>query len=153
MNDRRGFTLIELLVVIGMILVLMGAMTVSVQKAQMRARISKATQESKEMTNAILAFENMAEGRSLQKYVTGGWSECSESSMRFILGAEKGDNGEMAPVLFNASVSGGKIRDPWGKAYQYKIELTGNMQTPAPKLYTAPCLPNIYRLSDGERGL
>ena len=52
----RGFTLIELLVVIAMIAILMGAIGSSMNQARKRAMISKATQDVKEMTNAILAF-------------------------------------------------------------------------------------------------
>ena len=43
---KKAFTLVELLVVVGMIAVLMGAMTVSVKNAQNRGRTSKATQEA-----------------------------------------------------------------------------------------------------------
>ena len=62
----RGFTLIELLVVLAMIMILAGAMTASVNAARRRARISKAQQEMKELTNAILAFEQYAPGRTLE---------------------------------------------------------------------------------------
>ena len=67
---RRGFTLIELLVVIGMIAVLTGAVGSSMSQARRRAQIARATQDAKEMTNAILAFENYAKGRSLKNYAT-----------------------------------------------------------------------------------
>ena len=64
---KRGFTLIELLVVIAMLAILIGAIGTSVNQARRRAQIAKATQDVKEMTNAILAFENIAVGRSLEK--------------------------------------------------------------------------------------
>ena len=54
---RKGFTLIELLVVVAMIMILIGTLVVSVEQARTRARIAKATQEAKELTNAILAYE------------------------------------------------------------------------------------------------
>ena len=60
---KRGFTLIELLVVIGMLVVLMGAVTTSVGQSRRRTQISKATQDVKEITNAILAYQNLAPGR------------------------------------------------------------------------------------------
>ena len=41
-STRKAFTLVELLVVVGMIALLMGALTVSVAGAQKRAKIEKA---------------------------------------------------------------------------------------------------------------
>ena len=70
---RRAFTLIELLVVLAMIMILVGAMTVSINAARRRAKIAKAMQEMKDLTNAILAAEQFAKGRTLDGYVTGGW--------------------------------------------------------------------------------
>lgn len=149
---RRGFTLIELLVVIGMIAVLMGAMGVSTVKARTRAKIARATQETKEMTNAILAFENYASGHTLDKYVNGSWAPCTEGSMAMILGRETGDNGEQVPVLYNASIRGGQLLDPWGHPYEYRIEKTSPFAAgDVPNLLTAPALPNYFRLSDKER--
>jgi len=149
---KRAFTLLELMVVIGMIAVLMGAMGVSVTKARTRAKISKATQEAKEMTTAILAFEQYAEGHTLDNYAKGSWSPCTEGSMAMILGGVKGDNGEQVPVLFNAAIRNGKILDPWGNPYEYMIEKASGWEgTDAPDLKTAPALPNYFRLSDAER--
>lgn len=148
--SRRGFTLIELLVVIAMILVLTGAFTTSVQKARERARIARATQEVREMTNAILAFENYARNHELK--ANGGWTDCSESSMAMILGRETGGNGERVPVLYNGHVERGQLRDPWGRPYQYMIDKTGTLGNSLPPLQTAAAIPNYYRLSDRERG-
>ena len=67
---KRGFTLIELLVVIGMIAVLTGAASSSVMKARRRSQIARAETEAREMTNAILAYENWDDDRSLKKYQT-----------------------------------------------------------------------------------
>ena len=54
----RGFTLVELLVVIGMIAILIAALTTSMAAAQERARIQKATSDVKVISQAILAYEN-----------------------------------------------------------------------------------------------
>ena len=149
---RRGFTLIELLVVIGMIAVLMGAMGASTVKARTRAKIARATQEVKEMTNAILAFENYAPGHTLANHANGSWAPCTEGSMAMILGRETGENGEQVPVLYNASIRGGQLLDPWGHPYEYMIEKTEPFAASAvPNLLTAPALPNYFRLSDKER--
>lgn len=67
---KKGFTLIELLVVIGMIAVLTGAASSAVMKARKRSQIARAETETREMTNAILAYENWDEDRSLKKYQT-----------------------------------------------------------------------------------
>lgn len=152
-SARAGFTLVELMVVVGMIAVISAAMSVSVAKARTRAKVAKASQEVREMTNAILAFENFAKNRSLQSKVTGGdWRKCSESSMGMILGRETSDSGENVPVLFNALITGGEIRDPWGRAYEYMIDNTGDLGTSIQAPQTAAVLPNFYRLTDKERG-
>ena len=149
---RRGFTLIELLVVIAMIAILMGAIGSSMNQARKRAMVSKATQDVKEMTNAILAFENYARGRSLANYASGSWRDTTESSMSMILGGETSDSGEQVPVLYNAQIRNGQILDPWGTPYQYMIKSAGNIaQQGSSGFQTAPSLPNFYRLTDEER--
>jgi len=149
---KRGFTLIELMVVIGMIAVLMGAMGLSTMKARNRAKIARATQEAKEMTNAILAFEQYAKNHTLEEYANGAWTPCTESAMAMILGKVKGDNGQDVPVLYNANIRGGKMLDPWGRPYEFLIEKTSPWSGSAvPELLTAPALPNFFRLTDAER--
>lgn len=149
---RRGFTLIELLVVIAMIAILMGAIGSSMNQARKRAMIAKATQDAKEMTNAILAYENYAPGRSLRNKSTGTWKDTDESSMSMILGGETAEGGGEVPVLYNAHIVNGAIRDPWGKPYQYMVRPAGDITSKAKnKFYTSYYLPNFYRLSDDER--
>lgn len=154
---KRGFTLIELLVVVAMIAILLGAFTTSVTAARRRARISSATQEIREMTNAILAFEQYAPNRSLASEVNGGWTDCGESQMAMILGGKSGDNGEEVPVLYNGRVRGGFLRDPWGTPYQYSIVNTasleggGGEEAKSVGFTTAAALPNFFRLTDKER--
>lgn len=150
---KRAFTLIELLVVMGMLAVLIGAIGSSVSQARRRAMISKATQDVKEMTNAILAFENIAVNRSLEKYSTGSWQPASEGSLKMILGGETTESGKPAPVLYNAQITGGQILDPWGKPYEFiirKVSEEGRISD-GQRFITAPILPNFYRLTDDER--
>ena len=151
---RKGFTLIELLVVIAMLAVLMGALTSSVSQARRRAQIAKATQDVKEITNAILGFENYAPNHSLESYATGGWKETDEGGLKMILGGETTESGETVPVLYNAHIVNGMVRDPWGTPYQFIIKkVTGGASGGggSPVYVTAPNLPNFYRLSDEER--
>ena len=157
---RKGFTLIELLVVVAMIMILIGTLVVSVEQARTRARIAKATQEAKELTNAILAYEQYAPNRSLQSVATGGgWVECNEGSLKMVLGGMSGDSGERIPVLFNASLTGGRMLDPWGRPYELLIEKTaslsggGDAEERNPRFVLAPDLPNFFRLTDADRGL
>ena len=149
---KRGFTLIELLVVIAMIAILMGAIGSGMNQARKRAMIAKATQDVKEMTNAILAYENYA--RSLGDEVTN-WRDAEEGKMQMILGGRKINN-ETVPVLYNAHIVKGAIRDPWGTPYQYMIRPANNINPDANadaklKFFTSYYLPNFYRLSDEER--
>lgn len=148
---KRGFTLVELLVVIAMIAIISAAMTASVSKARIRSRVALATQETRELTNAILAYENYASDRSLSGQVTGSsWRDCTESALGFVLGNAQGESGSV-PVLFHGSVKRGMIRDPWHKPYQYMVEKTGNLGDSMPRPQTAAVLPNYYRLTDKER--
>ena len=153
----KGFTLVELIVVVAMIAILMAALGTAVAKAQTRARISKATQEAKELTNAILAYEQYAPGRSLSSVASGNWKNCDESALSMVLGQLKDDNGQSIPVLYTASLTGGRMIDPWGTAYQLRIDKTGRLsgggddKNRSQQFVSAPHLPNYYRLDDGEK--
>ena len=152
---KRGFTLIELLVVVAMIAILMGAFTTSVVKARERARIARATQEVREMTNAILSYENYARNHELE--VNGGWQACTESAMAMILGKKQGDNGADIPVLYNGHVRNGNLLDPWGRPYEFMIqkssEYSGGNEDKAAlqQMQMAGALPNANRLPEKER--
>lgn len=150
---KRAFTLIELLVVVAMIAILIGAVGSSMSRAQRRAKIAKATQDMKEITNAILGFRNYAKNRSLQNYATGGWRETTEGNLGLILGNEKSESGAAVPVLYNAQLRGGKVVDPWGNAYKFCIRaLDGESDASGSATFArAPNLPNFYRLTDEER--
>ena len=151
---RRAFTLVELLVVIGMIAILMGAVGSGVSQARKRAMIARATQEAKEMTNAIPAYENYVSAETFEKKATGGWKSASEAGFILGEGGEQTESGEPIPVLYNARMTGGKILDPWGNGYEYFIKKAGDIRIKDVKTsgyLTAPSLPNFYRLSDEER--
>ena len=95
-----GFTLVELLVVIAMLMLLAGAVTSSVAKAQRRAKIAQATAEAQEMTNAIRAFEHFWGEQDLQsKMPKMNDTEATESAMSFILGGDPGPDGEKLPSV------------------------------------------------------
>ena len=155
---KRGFTLVELLVVVGMLAVLMGALTTSVTQARRRTQIAKATQDVKEITNAILAYQNYAPNRSLENDAKGSWQPAEEGNLDMILGARaltgnKGQQGGLVPVLYNAQIRGGAIRDPWGQPYEFIIKKVTEQDDGGQKqnFVTAPSLPNFYRLTDEER--
>ena len=126
-KGKHGFTIIELMAVIAMILILMGAVTASVSNARRRAKIQQAITEAQQLTDAILAYENYVRPGSpspLEKKATGtSWREATEDAMAFVLGAESLPNGQQGnmPVLYNGSVIGGRLRDPWGNPYRYRI--------------------------------
>lgn len=153
---KKGFTLVELLVVIGMIAVLTGAVGSSMSDARKRAMVAKAGAEVKEMTNAILAYENYARSGDYELPVIDDWTEATSSSVGFILGlGETDDSGQKIPVLYNGSVGGdGKLRDPWGRPYLVRIR-EGNAQlnfkSASSNLQTGYSLPNFNRLSVEER--
>ena len=124
-NDRNGFTMVELLVVIAMLMILAGSITSSVGSASRRAKVQQATTELQEMTKAILAYENYGrvnEDSPLSSHLMEE-KEATESNMGFILGQETLKNGQSGniPVLFNAEIKNGAIRDPWGNPYRVTI--------------------------------
>ena len=154
-GKRGGFTLVELLVVVGMIAVLMGAMTTSVRAARHRARVQKATSDVKVISQAILAYENYGTG---EKYDLPQLNRApaGKDSLGFLLGDGTGPkSGGQMPVLLQAALSsGGQILDPWGHPYLVTIK-PGNasikVKTVTGTLNTGYYLPNFYRLSEGER--
>lgn len=154
---RRAFTLIELLVVLAMIAVIAAAFVTSVNSARRRAYIGRATVEMKEMTNAILAYEQYAPGRTLASVASGSWTDCAEGNMSMILGDASSASGGQIPVLYNGHVRTGYLRDPWGTPYRYRIEKTdtleggGGSDTKAISYSAAAALPNFFRLTDAER--
>ena len=155
----NGFTLVELLVVISMIMILAGAVTSSVMGAQRRAKISRASAECREITNAILAYENYDRNHSLQNYVRQDMP-ASRSSLGFILGeAGSTESGQKIPILYNAALRGDSIVDPWGTPYRVTIQAASGMEdseqvdTTAKDMKTTLYLPNHARLNPGERGL
>lgn len=159
-GSRRGFTLVELLVVVGMIAVLMGAMTTSARAARHRARVQKATSDVKVISQAILAYENYNRSgsgtASTYKLPTLTREKANKANLGFLLGAGgTTPTGEKLPSLLQTALtSGGEILDPWGHPYlvtirQSAVNLT--TKTATGSLCTGYYLPNFYRLSEDER--
>ena len=150
---RKGFTLIELLVVISMIAVIMGAMTTSVNAARARARMQKAQSDVKVISQAILAYENYANGYELP---TLNRAEAGRDTLGFLVGdGDAPKSGGQLPVLLEAALGGnGKVLDPWGHPYLVTIRkgsATMKTSTATGALNTGFYLPNFYRISESER--
>ena len=149
-----GFTLIELLVVIAMVAVIMGAMTTAVNGARARARVQKATSDVKVISQAILAYENYANGYELPTLTR---AEADRSNLGFLVGdGDAPKSGGRLPVLLEAALSGSKgaILDPWGHPYLVTIRKGGatmKTKTATGSLNTGFYLPNFYRISENER--
>ena len=157
-NNRRAFTLVELLVVVGMIAVLMGAMTAAVQQARERARVQKATNDVKVISQAILAYEiwngdELPTMGSRGKAASG--AEANSGSLGFLMGKGNahgvagGSGANELPVLLMAQLrSGGSIVDPWGTPYHVTIAASKSsikLKTVTGALSTGYWLPNFYR--------
>ena len=141
---RKAFTLVELLVVLGIIAILMAALSTSVSGAQRRARIAKAKAQANEITNAIRAYANMVD-TGLEEMEE---REATESAMAFILGQGGTDRaGNEIPVLYNASITGGAIRDPWGRPYHVTVkalDATAQGDSVATGMAEGIFIPNRY---------
>ena len=150
-EEGRGFTLIELMVVVAMIAIIAAAMTSAVAQAQRRAKISRAETEAKELTNAILAWQNYDPSGSLSKYVMED-AEAEESKMGFVLGKETGRGGKQVPVLFNATISRGRLVDPWGNPYRVTIKPGERVNPPGvPNMNIRVFYPNWHRLGGSRQ--
>jgi len=161
-SSKRGFTLVELLVVVGMIAVILGAMTTSITAAQNRARIQKATSDVKVISQAILAYENFSRGSDFKLEQMGGigknGADADANTLGFLIGDGKAsDSGVKIPALLMASLqSGGKMKDPWGTPYKLHIKEkqgTTVFKVASGSLRSGFFLPNFYRLSEEERDL
>jgi len=159
--SKNGFTLVELLVVIAMIMILAGAVTTSVSSARERAKVARATAECREITNAILAYENYVTKEVFQNALSKlNDTDASKSTLNFILGeGGTSTSGQKIPVLYNGALAAGKhIVDPWGVPYKLKAEVATGMESDsqvdptADDMTTTLYLPNHARLNYGERG-
>ena len=151
-RNSSGFTLVELLVVIAMLMLLAGAVTSSVASAQRRAKIAQATAEAQEMTNAIRAYEHFWGEQDLTSKMKAltrlNETPAEEGQLKFILGEENGPDGEKLPVLYNASIKGGKILDPWGKPYLVTVKEGDTFKPnpdPSDNLMSYVAFPNFNR--------
>ena len=154
-TTRRGFTLIELMVVVGMILILVGAMSTAVSGAMARARRQKAASEVKIITQAILAYENETRNGEDFELPTLDKAECSKDTLGFLLGRETSQSGQIPVLLMAALSGGGKMLDPWGHPYRVTIKknsFTPRFKTMTGSMQTGLFLPNFYRLTAKERG-
>ncbi len=153
-NNRKGFTLVELLVVVGMIAVILGALSMSISSAQERARKQKALAEVKTITQAIVAAENFKKDSEQQS--VSSWTELTVDAFPDLFGKGKDERGTgNIPVLFMAAVnSGGKVLDPWGKPYRVRItqgSAASTIKSATVGMQTSFVVPNLYRLSEEER--
>ena len=148
-DKKRGFTLIELLVVLGILTTLIAAFTVSISRAQERANVARAQSETRAIMQAILAYENYAE------IPTSGERDADGNSLAYLMG-DGGSTvgGDKIPSVLMASLrNGGKVCDPWGTPYKFKVE-KGKPITPpsaSENMRTSVFFPSYYRLGKEER--
>lgn len=153
-SSEKGFTLVELLVVVGMILVIMSAMSSAVTGAIERARIQKATSEVKVITQAILGYENETRNGTDFELPVMTRAECGADTLGFLLGGENGRSGRIPVLLQTPLTGGGKLLDPWGHPYLVTIKKTTqspNFKTMTGAMQTGYHLPNFFRVREGER--
>ena len=149
---KKGFTLVELLVVIAMLLILMGSLGMGISGAHRKARISRATAEVRELTNAILAYENANRQHELPQLAG---VEATESALKFLIGGgEVGADNAQIGVVFNPKFQGGKFLDPWGTPYRVLIKPSNATVSDdtLDGVTATTYMPNFYRLTAEEEG-
>ena len=149
---RKGFTIIELLVVIAMLMVLAGSVGVGVSSAQKNARKAKATATVRELTNAILAYENATKDHELPTCNQDVGENVPIIAALIGKGGEMGVDMTKIKVLFNADMHGGKLLDPWGNPYRVVIkQASATIEDKAlDGITTTTFMPNFYRLGADE---
>lgn len=150
---KRGFTLMELMVVIAMIGIIMAALVTSTAAARERTRREKALSEVKTITQAILAYENVAKGGELPTMEN---RDADENSLGFITGKGGASRygGKIGSMLAAVYRKGGKMTDPWGTPYKITIRASAasvRIESAAGAMQTGFYFPNFYRLSEEER--
>ena len=150
---KRGFTLMELMVVVAMIGIIMSAIVSSTAAAQERTRREKALSEVKTITQAILAYENVAKGGELPTMEN---RDADDNSLGFITGkgGESRYGGKVGSMLAAIYRMGGKMTDPWGTPYKITIRASGasvRIESASGAMQTGYYFPNFYRLSEEER--
>ena len=154
-NGKNGFTLVELLVVVGMLAVLLAALTTSVTAARHRTRVQKATSDVKVIAQAILAYENYNKSGDDYRLPTMDKAEASKKNLGFLLGTGTTEGGDRLPVLLEAALSSaGVIKDPWGHPYYVTIKsqtMSLKISTASSNIKAGYSLPNVYRISEDER--
>lgn len=148
---KRAFTLIELLTVVGMIAILVGALSTSFTSARRQARIQKATADVKVISQAILAYENWSRGGQYQLDPMER-RDADSGSLGFLLGQQAAESGGKIPAMLMAQLQGGgKLRDPWGTPYKVTIRQGTISAAQGVSLQTGYFLPNFYRVTPEER--
>lgn len=150
---KRGFTLMELMVVVAMIGIIMSAIVSSTAAAQERTRREKALSEVKTITQAILAYENVAKSGELPTMEN---RDADDNSLGFITGkgGESRYGGKVGSMLAAIYRKGGKLTDPWGTPYKITIRASGasvRIESASGAMQTGYYFPNFYRLSEEER--
>ena len=150
---KRGFTLMELMVVVALIGIIMSAIVSSTAAAQERTRREKALSEVKTITQAILAYENVAKSGELPTMEN---RDADDNSLGFITGkgGESRYGGKVGSMLAAIYRKGGKMTDPWGTPYKITIRASGasvRIESASGAMQTGYYFPNFYRLSEEER--
>lgn len=145
LRRSRGFTLIELLVVIAIIGILLAALTTIIRLALTQSRKSAAETEIREITHAILAYENASKDHEL---TTMDRADATESRIGFLLGKGTDAAGNAMPVFYEAPLTGGVVLDPWGNPYKITIQKKNvTLKDDVASLDTSTYMPNFYRLT------
>ena len=105
--NRSGFSLIELMVVLAIIGMLTAAVTVGIRRARQSSR----------RTTAELEITKIVEGLELYNTHSGGYPN-DEEGLDVLL--QKMDG--LDPILKKK----GKLEDPWGQAYMYRVIQDGD---------------------------
>lgn len=143
MTMRKAFTLVEMLVVVGILAILMASLSMSFASAQKKARIAKATVEAGEITKAILAYGNLVD-TGIPELTD---AEAGESTLPYLLGEGTDRGGNKIPIMYNGTLSNGKMLDPWGHPYLVTVKAVveqGDGDSVGKNLTTGVFMPNRY---------
>lgn len=141
MKRNSGFTVIELLLVIAIIAILMGMVGTSAVIARNQAYKAQARAETQQLMTAVKAIKMASSDGPLPIPKEG---KMNKETVEMFLNVKIDGEEETRSYLEipSSRLEDGGFLDPWGHAYEYSIEESGEKELPNEVYQIAVSFPN-----------